>query len=424
MYKKFILFLLLGMGCVNLSRAGGFKLGLQGVKQIGMGHTGVGFAQDAATIYFNPAGMSFIDNQFNLGINFLAPSTTYLDYYTNETTLATGNVYTPFSIYAKGNLSKKIAVGLGVYTPFGSGMNYPYEWTGRFVLTNINLNSFFIQPSLALKLSPKMSLGFGYIIAAGKVVLEKDLPLQSYNTNEYAHAKLEGNAGGNGYNLGLYYNNHKKFQAGITYHSKVTMAVKKGEATFSGVPTAASASFPYNNTFKTDLTLPSELAIGFSEKISQRVTAAFDFNYTYWKSYDYLSFDYGTNTALLTDSKSPRLYKNAWAIRGGLQAHFPKNVDVRVGAFYDKTPVQDGYVAPELPDNNKLGLTAGITYYMRKHFRLDASVLYENVAKREELNKESNMRGTYKTNVICPGIGVSYFFSKKEKIVKRYKRRY
>ena len=118
------------------------------------------------------------------------------------------------------------------------------------------------------------------------------------------------------------------------------------------------------------------------------------------------------------------MYKNAWAIRGGLQAHFPKNVDVRVGAFYDKTPVQDGYVAPELPDNNKLGLTGGITYYVRKHFRLDASVLYENVAKREELNKESNMRGTYKTNVICPGIGVSYFFSKKEKIVKRYKRRY
>lgn len=423
--NKKLLYILWSAVCMpGLLQAGGFKLGLQGTKQIGMGHTGVGFAQDAATIYFNPAGMSFIDNQVNAGINLLAPSTTYLDYYTNETTLATGNVYTPFSIYAKTNLSKKIALGMGIYTPFGSGMHYPYEWIGRFVITDITLNTFYFQPSISLKLSPKLSLGAGYVLAAGKVVLEKDLPLQSQTSGDYAHAKLDGNAGGNGYNLGLYFNSGKKFQMGVTYHSKVMMSVKNGDATFSGVPTAASASFPSINTFKSDITLPSELAIGFSEKLSKRVTAAFDFNYTYWKSYDYLSFDYGKNTTLLTDSRSPRLYKNAWALRGGLQAHFPKNVDVRVGAFYDRSPVQDGYVSPELPDNNKVGLSCGVTYYVRKHFRLDAALLFEDVAQRDELNKESNMRGTYKTKVMCPGAGITYFFNKKEKITKRYKRRY
>ena len=39
--------------------AGGFQLNLQGSRQLGMGHTGTGLVYDAATLFFNPGGMSF-----------------------------------------------------------------------------------------------------------------------------------------------------------------------------------------------------------------------------------------------------------------------------------------------------------------------------------------------------------------------------
>lgn len=409
---------------VQAAHGGGFKIGLQGTKQLGIGHTGIGYAQDAATIYFNPAGMSFVDNQFNGSINLLGPSTTFLDGQTNALTQAVGQVYTPFSLYAKGNLSKRIGIGLGVYTPFGSGMRYPYEWTGRFALTSVNLETVYIQPTISLKISPKFSLGAGYIASFGMFELERDLPLQNQN-GTYAHAKLEGAGRGRGFNLGAYYHSGKKFDFGVTYHSSIAMDVKDGDATFSNIPTAAVSSFPSINNFSSSLQLPSELGAGFSYKLSKNVHAAVDVSYTYWESYDYLSFNYTTNTSQLQDSKSPRLYENAIGIHGGLQAYFPHNVVARIGAFYDETPVQDGYVGPELPDNNKVGLTGGLSYTVRDNFIIDVALLYEDVAERTDRNLESNLYGTFKTKVICPSFGISYKFKKNtNNTVKKYTRRY
>jgi len=45
-----------------LSQANGFKIALQGQKQIGMGGIGIAMPVDAATLYYNPAGLSFVSN--------------------------------------------------------------------------------------------------------------------------------------------------------------------------------------------------------------------------------------------------------------------------------------------------------------------------------------------------------------------------
>ncbi|RDC64693.1 hypothetical protein [Adhaeribacter pallidiroseus] len=42
-------------GLTAVTYAGGFQVNLQGQKQIGMGHTGVGLARDQASIFLIPA---------------------------------------------------------------------------------------------------------------------------------------------------------------------------------------------------------------------------------------------------------------------------------------------------------------------------------------------------------------------------------
>lgn len=48
-----------------LSYAGGFRVSLQGVKQLAMANTSA-HAEDASVTFFNPAGMSFIPSKLSV----------------------------------------------------------------------------------------------------------------------------------------------------------------------------------------------------------------------------------------------------------------------------------------------------------------------------------------------------------------------
>ena len=48
-----------------LAQAGGFRVALQGVKQLAMAHTSA-HAEDASVAFFNPAGISFIPNKLSV----------------------------------------------------------------------------------------------------------------------------------------------------------------------------------------------------------------------------------------------------------------------------------------------------------------------------------------------------------------------
>ena len=48
--------------------AGGYRVAIQGQKQLAMGHTGVAVVNSAEVTFFNPAGMSFLEDKFNLSV--------------------------------------------------------------------------------------------------------------------------------------------------------------------------------------------------------------------------------------------------------------------------------------------------------------------------------------------------------------------
>src|SRR5258708_7125029 len=117
---RFLLLIFNSAFLILNSHAGGFQLNLQGQRQIGMGHTGTGYATDAATIFFNPGGMGWLDTMVNLsaGVSFIMPRTQYLEAspgtYTAEMIHNTG---TPFEFYYSASLNKNIRAGVGIYTP-------------------------------------------------------------------------------------------------------------------------------------------------------------------------------------------------------------------------------------------------------------------------------------------------------------------
>jgi long-chain fatty acid transport protein len=389
--------------------AQGYQVNLQGQVQQGMGGAGTAYMQDAAALFFNPGGASFLSgNSVNIGVSPTFAKGEFLDKNTNETARTKSPVSTPFAAYAVFGVkdSSKLKLGLAVYTPFGSTVEWEEGWMGRFALTHLQLQSIFFQPTVSYKITDKIGLGAGFVYSYGKVNLQKDIPVKDANGTE-GHAELSGKANGYGFNAGIYLKPVEKFSIGLTYRSQVNMNVKSGDATFT-VPAALASNFP-NGKFTAALPLPQVATLGLAFAVSSKFMLALDINYVGWKAYDTLAFDYENNTPSLADTKSARMYKNTFAFRLGGEYKVVEALALRLGIAYGISPVQAGYLTPETPDANRVIYTAGLGYTFNKIAGVNASFYFSSL-KREDTNLETNLSGTYKTNVCVPGISLFYKF--------------
>ena len=86
-------------------------------------------------------------------------------------------------------------------------------------------------------------------------------------------------------------------------------------------------------------------------------------------------------------------------------------LQLRAGAYYDQSPVQSGYLTPETPDANTIGVSGGLSYQITNSVGVDLSFLYANRKKRTDAaNLSGGVPGTFKSVAYIPGIAVNYNF--------------
>jgi long-chain fatty acid transport protein len=356
--------------------------------------------------------MSFLDSLRGIyaGASFILPRTTYLEPYPGTYTAnIQKNTGTPISLYAVFKFKKHARwnMGLGVYNPFGSKVQWPDDWKGQFLIREIDLKTFFIQPTVSFKISDKLGIGAGFVYATGDFALRKGVPVQDTAGN-YGEGSLKGKASGYGFNAGILYQATEKLSIGLSYRSQVNVKVKDGSAEFT-VPSSLAEHFP-STTFSTGLNLPQTIALGLGYRVNEKITLALDVNYVGWSSYDSLIIDFGENTEKLEDIHSARLYQNSFIFRLGGQYRLNDKWTVRLGTYYDMSPVKAGYLTPETPDADKLGITSGVSYRLTQKLHIDASLLYIEGMKRSDVNLENGFGGTYKSKAVVPGFSISYVF--------------
>ncbi|MBL7882862.1 MAG: outer membrane protein transport protein [Bacteroidia bacterium] len=410
--KKALVSFLFAIFILQTTFAGGFQINLQGQKQTGMGHTGTGLCLDNASILFNPGALSFLDSLhgISLGASFIFPRTTFREPFPGTYTAnIEKNTGTPITLYASYKLKKspKWSIGIGIYNPFGSKVQWPNNWLGQFLIREIDLKTFFIQPTASYKVNDKLGIGIGFVYATGSFALRKGVPIQDTLGN-YGEGKLSGKANGYGFNMGIYYKVNEKLSIGLDYRSQVNVTVDGGSANFD-VPSSVSEYFP-TTTFNTGIKLPQVATLGIGYKASNKLSLALDVNFVGWKSYDSLIIDFDENTDKLKDIHSAREYKNSFIFRLGAQYKLNEKWTARLGAYYDMSPVKAGYLTPETPDADKIGITAGASFKITKKIFVDLSFLYIEGLKRTDTNLETGFGGTYKAKAIVPGFALNYIF--------------
>lgn len=396
-----------------LVQANGLPIHLAGHRQLGMGYTGTGFAADAASMYFNPGSLSFVSKRsIQFGVGIYVPRTSYLaetpNIYTSD--MDASLLYTPAFFYVSWHLrGSRFSVGLGANSPFWYETKWPDDWKGRFITQESSLTTLFIQPTLSYRINEQLSLGAGLVYGFGNSYVRRALPINASGQNDAEGSmELNGNGQGLGISVGLYFQPNDTFSMGFTYRSRITMAVEQGEAKFV-VPPSLEDLYP-QTLYRSELRFPRMWSLGISYLLKEDFRIAFDVNLAEWQLMDTVFVDYGENTLRLQDEALEKNFQNSLGFRLGGEYIAHERMRVRGGLWYEVSPVQENYVSPELPDANRIGLTAGAGFVLFRQFSIDVAYQYIFTGERTAYFKEAAFGGTYQSSISTVALGLTYAY--------------
>lgn len=412
--KKTILFSLLLL-ISGFSYAGGYRVSLQGNKALAMGHTGVAIVQSSESVFFNPAGLVYLEDTFNVsaGISGVFTNVAYQNTATGISERSDSPMGTPFYVYASYKANDWVSFGLGIYTPYGSEVRYPEGWAGSHLVNSIALKAIYVQPTVSFKLNDIVSIGGGPIYAIGSVDFDRSLnrSLIDLDGNRAAVNVEASNVTEWGWVASAMINFTENLHFGATYRSEIILNADDGQATFQNIPNSPLTPFE-DSPIRAGLPMPAEITIGVSYDYKEW-TFAFDYNRTFWNAYSSLDIEFANPN--IPDSRNARNYKNSSIYRFGLQYDVNHTFTLRGGYYFDQSPLQQGYFAPETPRNDSNNFTAGMTVNIGANFQLDAAFLYSHSKQIDasydyyyEDGVAVPFGGTYKSNMFTPAIGITY----------------
>ena len=235
-------------GFSTLTSASGFALIENSASGQGNAFAGAAAsAEDASTVWFNPAGMMKLDgNQIVVAGHFISPNSSF----TNQgSTNADGSellganddagidAFVP-NFYWVTAINDEMKFGLGINAPFGLKTEYNDTWRGRYHAVTSDLKTVNFNPSLAFQLSDTLSVGVGLNIMLVDVTLTSAIDFGALLGTPGAKDKdgfgdLEGdNLNGidglaYGLNMGVMYDITPKTTLGIAYRTEMDIDVNK-----------------------------------------------------------------------------------------------------------------------------------------------------------------------------------------------------
>jgi long-chain fatty acid transport protein len=378
-------------GGAGAAGASAFQLLEQSASGLGNAYAGQGAsAQDASTVFFNPAGMTKLPGGNAVGaLNAIKPSAKFTN---TGSTLAPlqpslgGNggdagdwAFVP-NAYLSWQLTPQLFVGVGINAPFGLKTEYDPSWVGRFHAIESSLKTINVNPSIAWKVNEAVSLGAGINYQRADATLSNAVNYSGAaflaggagllaaigGPGTEGIAKVEGDDDAWGYNLGIMLDLSPNTRIGAAYRSSVKYTLE-GTVTFSNRPALLAAAIP-DGPVRASIKLPAIASLNLFHKISPQWDLLADVSWTDWSTLKSLDV-FRTSGALL--STTPLNWKDTWRVGVGANYHHNDMWTLRFGTAYDQSPVPDADRTPRVPDQDRIWLAIGAQYRMSKQLAFD-----------------------------------------------------
>ncbi len=364
--------------------AAGFALAEQSASGLGNAYAGqAAAAEDATTVFTNPAGMSFLAGpQVVLGVAEIDVTAKFSNGGSTIPAAAVaagsqpggnggnaGGVVPVPNFYATLPLGEQFSIGIGVSSPFGSKIEYQDSWIGRFQGIDSQLKTINYNPSIAYKVTDAFSIGAGVSYQHLQVDLTNAIVVPG---SSEGRTGLSAEDGTWGWNVGAIFQLAPDMRIGASYRSKLDYVVK---GTVNTTLLATGAAVP-NGSFNAsaDVVFPDMFSMSVVQNFGDKWDMLGDITYTHW---DVLRQVNIVNTANNTTTDTLVFnFQNAWRIALGLNYHFTPSWALKTGLAWDQSPVQDQYRSVRLPDNDRFWLALGATYRPSKALAFDVGYAY------------------------------------------------
>lgn len=344
--------------------AAGFSLYETSARGNAMGGATVGKAYDASTVYANPAGMTQLPGvQTMAGVTLIQPSGR-IETPGAHTSLES-DWFPPPHAYATWQAHDSWWLGMGVYSEFGLGTQYPDTWPGRFNAIETTIDTITLNPNVAYKATDRLSFALGaramYLDFYNKKAVATPTAYVPLFGDTLGTMKLNGDSWGFGYNAAALYKITDDLGFGLVYRSRVKQEVE-GDIEF--VRTAGP--YPDNRTSAgADLTLPSSATAGLNYQATEKLNLGTALTWTEWSTYDALNIDFGS--AILpgvTKSYTEKDWSDVWRASVGADYALTENWSLQAGYVYDMCPINKAHTDFMLPagDRHIVGLGCGYTW--------------------------------------------------------------
>ena len=374
--------------------AGGFALYEYGARANAMGGATIAEGADASTVAYNPAAMTQLPGtRFMVGATAIAPTADIRT--ANEKTTTQTNVYLPPHAYMVQQAGERAWFGVGVFSRFGVGTQYGYQWEGRTKLYRAELATYSVEANVALKLTDSLSIAFGpeLMYSSG------DLRSRPTSTTDQ---KINVDGFGIGGQLAAFYKFNDQWSAGFTYHTSQNH-MDTGHAKF----TESAAPLLKNGDVTMSLTLPASYTLGVSYKPDSKWKFEADAIFTQWQDYEKLVYGYeftpGTGTP--SDVVRDKNWRNVWRFQLGGEYQALDWLALRAGFVWDQDPMRKGYEDYMLPSSDRkiystgFGVTEGaftydfsLMFLQNNHRSVDKNTI-NNVGAYEISNSKAYMAG-------------------------------
>lgn len=409
----------------------GFALVEQSASGLGSAYSGgAAAADDATTVFTNPAAMVLLKGQQISGaLHYISPSATF-DKETAKN--AAGISYSGGNggdagvakvlpnIYYVAKLNDDLAVGLGLNVPFGLATDYDKTWVGRYHAVTSDVKTININPSVGYRINDKFSVGAGVsaqyleaelsnmvdfglsayskLLAAGQVAQANALAAAGAISNPRAdvYGDLKGHSWAYGYNLGTLYTPSESTRFGAAYRSKIKHSLK-GDATFTqqdpayltalGLAASANATF-VGQGIKGDITMPASASLSAFHRINPSWAVTGDISWTQWSSFKKLTINFD-GTLATSPSVTTENWRDTWRYSLGTTYNPTEQLTLRTGIAYDMSPVPDNeHRTPRIPDNNRFWIAVGAGYKFTDLISMDLGYAHLFVAD-SKINKSA-----------------------------------
>lgn len=294
-------------------------------------------ADNPSAIYYNPAGITQLEGQhFSFGIyaislnsNFKSPGGSKFD--TKDEILGVPQLY--YTITPK---DIPLSFGVGVYSPYGLGLEWPDNTPFRRLAKEGRITYLTLNPVVAWKIGPTLSIAAGPTINYSEATLTRGLaaPGDVY--------KFKGDDTAFGFNAGLLWQPLEKHSIGVNYRSATTLDYS-GDVSYTFFPGKASG--------RAEFEFPQNIVIGYSFRPTTNWNIEVNIDWTDWEKLNTVTLN--TIPALGGAVQLPFNWRSSFFYELGVTHNFENGWSVSGGYIFSENSVPSAFFNPAVPDSNR-----------------------------------------------------------------------